>query len=215
MRYPKPIGKAYLSTLVFLVAFLWAGKADAQVKEVTVGITPSCPYGISACWSGAYEALGRLDGVKSVAESPDAYNCTARMYLKESGLPDVARWTEQFKARVGGLYMFRGVEVTVEGTLEKQGDRLLVRVPGTADPIQLETLSHKLQWNFKKAAARQPEPDEKEAYRQLAEQNEKAKGSAALMVLVTGPLGKGPNGFSLQVREFFPMAPPGELYRRP
>ena len=210
----NPNKRAICNTLAVLAFALGAGKAEAQIMELTVGVTPSCPYGIGACWSGAYEALGMLDGVKSVSESPDSYNCTARLYLKDGALPDVIQWAEQFKSRVGRIYEFRGVEVTVEGTLFIQDDSVLVRVPGTPDPILLKPLQSKLQWNFRKAKARQPEPDEKEAYRQLV-QKKNATSGGAFTVQVTGPLEKVGVGFSLQVREFFPMAPPGDLYGRP
>src|SRR5258705_9856684 len=47
--------------------------ASAQVTEVVVGITPTCPYGISACSAVANEALGQLEDVESVAKIPDSY----------------------------------------------------------------------------------------------------------------------------------------------
>jgi galactose oxidase len=209
-----PTRRAVCITLAFLAFALPTGKVEAQVTEVIVGITPSCPYGIGACWSGAYEALGTLGGIKSVSEAPDAYNCTARVYLKESALPEVSLWAEQFKSRVGRIYEFRGAEVTVLGTLETRGDGVLMRVPGVAEPIPLEPLRAKLQWNFRKARARQPEPDEKDAYQQLVQKKNTA-GSEAFKVQVTGPLEKTGAGFSIQVREFFPMATPGDLYGRP
>ena len=36
----------------------WSG------RRVTVGLTAQCPYGLGACWGGAYEALGSLSGVR-------------------------------------------------------------------------------------------------------------------------------------------------------
>jgi hypothetical protein len=212
MSRTNPNKSIMCATLACLALSLCTGTAEAQVKEVTVGVTPSCPYGIGACWSGAYEALGRLEGVKSVSEAPDAYNCTARLYLKHSGLPDAERWAEQFKASVGRIYEFRGVEVTVEGTVETRGDDVFVRVPSIVDPISLKPLRTKLQWNFRKASARGLEPDEKDAYHQLV-QKKNAAGNGTFTVLVTGPLEKTGAQASIQVREFFPMAPPGELYR--
>ena len=209
----KPKAIVYRASLAFLALTYLTGKLEAQVVEVTVGVTPSCPYGISACWAGAFEALGTLDGVKSVSESPDAYNCMARVYVKENELPDTMRWAEQFKSCVGRIYEFRGVEVSVEGAVETQGDGLVVRVPGIVAPISLKPLQTKLQWNFRKVKARGPEPDEKDAYQQLS-QKKSAAGSGPFTVLLTGPLEKSVAGFSLQVREFFPMAPPGELYGR-
>ena len=117
----------------------------AQVTDVVVGVTLSCPYGIGACWAGVYEALSRLDGVKSVAEHPDSYNCTARLELKAGGLPDIDRWADQFKSFVGQAYGFRGVEVTAEGSVEAAGDGFTLRVPGLDQAIPLAALEHKLQ----------------------------------------------------------------------
>lgn len=186
---------------------LWPAAAGAQVREVIVGVTPNCPYGIKACWAGAYEALGRLEGVHSVATSPDAYNCTATIRVKGDGLPDPAKWADQFKAAVDKAHVFRGVEVTVAGTLEKTDDGFAVRVPGIAAPLRLAPLEHKLQWNFKKGAARQPEPDEKDAHAAIAGERKDAE-EGAVKVTVTGPLVKKGDLYTLEVREFARLNPP-------
>jgi hypothetical protein len=169
-----------------------------------VGITPSCPYGIGACWAGAYEALGRLDGVKSVARTPDSYNCTAVVYLKTASLPDVAEWTGQFQTMVGQLYKFRGVEATVEGSVEKTESGLVVRIPGLESPVALLPLEHKLQWNFKRASARQPEPVEEAAFKELVARRQ-AAAPGEYKVQLTGPLRKTGQGFALEVREFYAL----------
>jgi len=180
--------------------------AVAQVNEVVVGVTPTCPYGIRACWAGAHDALGRIDGVQSVSTMPDAYNCTASLRLKPQTLPDPDRWEATFKSVVDKAYVFRGVELTVEGTVEKAGDGLALRVPGIPQPIALAPLSHKLQWNFKKAAARQPEPDERDAMAHLALKAKDA-GDAPFRVQVTGPFKHTDHGYALEVREFTPSNP--------
>ena len=195
----RPNSRLRLLPLSALAALaLWPAAAGAQVREVVVGVTPNCPYGIKACWAGAYEALGRLEGVRAVATSPDAYNCTATVRLEGKGLPDPVKWADQFKAAVDKAHVFRGVEVTVEGSLEKTDDGFVVRVPGIATPLRLAPLEHKLQWNFKKGAARQPEPDERDA---LAAANKYAKGEP-VKVSVTGPLLKKEDRYTLEVREF-------------
>jgi galactose oxidase len=199
-----PFRSVVLFLLPLLTLVLGSSPSIAQVSEVVVGVTPSCPYGIGACWAGAYEALGRLDGVKSVARTPDAYNCTAIVYLKTAGLPDVDQWTEQFKATVGRLYVFRGVEATVEGSVEQKEDGLVMRIPGLEQPVALLPLQHKLQWNFKRASARQPEPDEQAAFNELLTKQRAAKHSE-FRVQVTGPLRKTDKGTVLEVREFFPL----------
>lgn len=44
---------------------------SAAGTKVVVGLAGTCPYGIAACWGGANEALGRLEGVQSVDPIPD------------------------------------------------------------------------------------------------------------------------------------------------
>jgi galactose oxidase len=186
--------------LAFVVA-LWPDSAIAQIHEVVVGVTPTCPYGIKACWAGAFHALGRIDGVESVSTTPDAYNCTASIYLKPQTLPDPERWAASFKRMVDKAYVFRGVELTVEGTVEKVGDGLTLRVPGVPRPFELAPLRHKLQWNFKKAVARKPEPDERDAMEQLVRESKEA-GKSTFRVQVTGPFSRTEHGYALEVREF-------------
>ena len=62
------------------------------------GITGLCPYGIGACWAGAYEALRRLERVAYVAPVPDAQASTATLLLGDDGVPPLHRWQEQFVA---------------------------------------------------------------------------------------------------------------------
>jgi hypothetical protein len=180
--------------------------ANAQVHEVVVGVTPNCPYGIKACWGGAHEALGKLEGVKSVDSTPDAYNCTGGVDLKSNALPDPDKWADQFKKAVDQNYVFRGVEITVEGVLEKKEDGLVLRIPKIDEPLRLAALGNKLQWNFKKRAARQPEPDEKDAHDTLA-RVVKNPNATEVKVMVTGPLRKEANRHILEVREFTQLAP--------
>jgi len=198
--------QSLLPSTSVLALILWAGPANAEVTEVVVGVTPTCPYGISACWAGAYAALGRLDGVGSVTRAPDAYNCTAHVYLKDSGLPNLEKWAEQFKSLVGGAYVFRGVEVTIKASVNEKDGGLVLQTPGITRPVTLARLQHKLQWNFKKASPRQPEQDERDAYQQLAAAKKEAKVSA-FRVMVTGPLRMTDKGIVLEIREFFLVSP--------
>jgi galactose oxidase len=193
-------------TISALAVLLWVVPVEAQVADVVVGVTPTCPYGLSACWGGAYEALGCLEGVGSVAKVPDAYNCTAHLHLKEDGLPNFEKWPDQFKSLVGEAYVFRGVEATIEGSIDDDDGVLVLHAPGIKTRIVLGPLQHKLQWNVRKGAARQAEPDERDAYPQLAARKKEAK-DAAFKVQVTGPLKATDKGYVLEVREFFPVAP--------
>jgi len=202
---PIPLGAALLLTL------LAPQPASAQVSEAVVGITSTCPYGLKGCWAGAYEALKRLDNVVEVEPSPDTYNCTARLQLKEGVIPDPQKWAEQFKSHVDQAYIFRGIEVAVEGTLARNDQGLTLQVPGLEQPIALRPLEHKLQWNSKKGAARQPEPDERDAYDQLSTRQQDSSKNQVRRVQVVGPLLKTKQGLTVEVREFFPRAnPPSE-----
>lgn len=202
MLFNMFLRRAVLRALPILATILWAGPALAQVKEVNVGVTPTCPYGLGGCWAGAYDSLNHLDGVESVTTVPNTYNCTADVTLKGQDLPDPEAWSKQFHSRVGQAYEFRGVEVTVVGTIARKGDGLALTAPGLKQPITLAPLRHKLQWNFNKGAARQPEPDEKAAYDQLAAKL-KESNREDLKVQLTGPLRKGDSGTELEAREFF------------
>jgi hypothetical protein len=179
-----------------------AGPVRAQVTEVVVGVTPNCPYGFPGCWAGAKEALEHLDDMLIVASTPDIYNCTARVHLKHRGFPDLVKWPKQFNAMVGTAHSFRGVEVTVSASVGKKDGQLILKMPGLKQDITLAPLENKLQWNFKKNAARQPEPDERKAYRMLAAKKKKAKGND-FQVEVTGPLRQTDQGLVIEVREFY------------
>jgi galactose oxidase len=59
---------------------------DTKIAEeqgrppVVVGITPSCPYGICACWGGAFAALRQLSDVDIVRPLPDTADSIAFVY---------------------------------------------------------------------------------------------------------------------------------------
>jgi hypothetical protein len=192
---------------VLLALALGAEPAEAQFREVVVGVTTTCPYENAiegSCWSGAYFALMKLEGVKAVDESANGYTCTARVYLKEMALPEPEKWAKQFKENVGQTYIFRGVEATVTGSVESHDSGPVLRVSGLDQPIALRPFEHKLQWNARKGAARQPEPDERVAYQQLATRVKDAT-EKGLKVVVTGPLTRTESGYDIEIREFFPV----------
>jgi galactose oxidase len=70
-------------------------KANTGTR-VTIGLTSTCPYGLGACWGGAYEALKKLSGVAAVQPIPNAEDSTADVYPDNHGLPDLDLWPEQF-----------------------------------------------------------------------------------------------------------------------
>jgi hypothetical protein len=177
-----------------------AALATAKGTRVTVGVTPTCPYGIGACWGGAYEALQRLTGVEAVRPIPNAADSTAEVFLKDEGLPDVERWPEQFAATAHGTYHFRGVEVTLRGVVQLRGGALILTATATRPPVTLAPLqaADRVQWDHLTGARRPVEDAEQFAYEQLFE---KAAGDK-LTATITGPLIKSGGAFVLQVRKF-------------
>jgi hypothetical protein len=191
-----------ISRLVLVaVATLSPRCAFAEQKTVIVGVTPTCPYGLSACWAGAYGALSSLDGVKSVSSTPDAYNCTAAVELDGDLLSRLRRWGEQFKSATGDAYKYRGVEVSLVGTVVRRDNRWLLKPTDVEEPLLLARLNHKVQWNFRKGKARQAEPDERRAFRDLTARVE--ENSSPRVVEVVGPLRFRGEEVVLEVREFY------------
>jgi galactose oxidase len=180
--------------------------AEIQAQEkhppIVVGVTPTCPYGISACWGGAYEALKRMHGVRLVRPVPNATDSTAYVYLKHDGLPDLDAWPRQFAHVANGTHFFRGVEMTLDGILEIQGEnRLVMKGNDVRPPILLQPIESvdKVEWD---AANQSPQPldsDEKDAYQRLRTKVTGAGGS--LKATVTGPLKKIGNAFVLEVQK--------------
>jgi galactose oxidase len=181
--------------------------ADIQAEEkkppVVVGVTPTCPYGISACWGGAYEALKHLDGVRLVRPVPNAQDSTAYVYLEHEGLPDLDVWPAEFASIANGTHIFRGVEVTVEGVLEtREGNTLVLEGKELRPPVVLEPIqaSDKVQWDATKGSQKPLDLLEQQAYVRLQEKVKNAGGS--LKAKVTGPLKKSEHGYLLEVRMF-------------
>jgi galactose oxidase len=115
-------------------AYLQISSREAAIRrtahgtKVVIGITGTCPYGIGSCWGGAYEALGRLEGVDLVSPVPDVEDSTAQLFLADDRLPPLQRWDEQFHRIVNGTYELRGVEVTVRGSIYQDDGQYFVAV---------------------------------------------------------------------------------------
>jgi hypothetical protein len=175
---------------------------NATRSAVVVGVTPTCPYGISACWGGAHEALQHMHGVDVVRPIPNAEDSTAYLYLKHDGLPDIDLWPEQFARIANGTHLFRGVEVTLQGAVQVDRGLLLLSGNDVRPSVVLAPLQamNKIQWNHQTAAPWPLLPDEQTAYQRLAENLRNAAGP--LHVTVTGPLKKEGHAFRLEVRQF-------------
>jgi galactose oxidase len=178
---------------------------DEQEKEpaIEVGVTPTCPYGLSACWGGAYEALSRLHGVRRVKRVPNQRDSTAYVYLEHDGVPDLDLWPGEFAKIANGTHHLRGVEITVAGVLDvQQLGNLVMRGTANRAPLFLEVIdpADKIQWDPVTASTKPLEPAERSAYSDLLERVKTAGGS--LTGAVTGPLRKSGNAYVLEVRRF-------------
>jgi len=161
----------------------------AEGTRVTVGLTAQCPYGLAACWGGAYEALGGLAGVVAVAPHANAADSTAEVYLRDDGLPDLDAWPAELARSANGSYAFRGVELTLHGTVERQGDGLVL--VGRHPDVHLRPLAGVLAWDLDAAAPRPATSAERDAFGHL---------EAGAAVRVTGPATHADGRWSLAVR---------------
>jgi hypothetical protein len=181
---------------------------EAEVAErakgtaVVLGITGTCPYGIGACWGGAYEALRRLDGVDMVSPIPNVDNSTAEVFLEDDRLPNLDLWEDQFKAIVNGTYELRGVEVTLRGIIEERDGVLFLAPTGRRPGVTLAPLTPdvKIQWNHTNRNRRPLQPDEAVAYQKLAATFDQLPSDQRMTV--TGPLEQAGEEYRLHVRQF-------------
>jgi galactose oxidase len=190
--------RAYLQVYAREVEVAQTAKGTA----VIVGITGTCPYGIGACWGGAYEALRRLQGVDLVRPVPDTDNSTAQVFLKDERLPALHQWDEEFRRIVNGTYEMRGVEVTLQGEIEQRDKKLFLAGRGQRPPVQLTPLpaTEKIQWNHTMRHRRPLEGDEALAYEKLAAASTGLPDGQ--QVTVTGPLKQTGAEYQLRVRLF-------------
>jgi galactose oxidase len=175
----------------------------AARPPVTVGITPTCPYGLAGCWGGAKGALRRLTGVETVFELANAFTSTATVLLADDRLPDLDLWRREFAHVANASYSLRGVEVTLTGPVEQIGEQLWLRGNADRPAVRLAPLdaTNKVQWDFTIKAPLPLEAEEASAHARL----KRAVGDAALTsVSVTGTLLKDEHGFYLEVRAFTP-----------
>jgi hypothetical protein len=169
---------------------------------VLIGLTGTCPYGIGACWGGAYEALSRLEGVALVNPVPDTDDSTAEVFLRDRGLPHVRTWHRQFRRVANGTYELRGVEVSVRGTVRERSGRLIIESRDARRELALVPLAagEKVQWSRTTRASKPLLGGEALAFEALSA----AVGAAAdgVHVTVTGPLTEGDAGYRLHVRQY-------------
>ena len=184
----------------------YLGRRDREIEAkstgtlVTVGLTSRCPYGRAACWGGTLQTLKSLDGVEEVKEIANASDSTAELFLQTSGLPNLDVWIRQISRMAGGGYDFRGVEVTLTGTVRPQGDYLILSGPSSTWTVKLDPLSKaaKVQWDWATQAPAAPTAEETVAYQHLADQ---VKAGGERKAQVTGPLNNDGGECQLAVRQ--------------
>jgi galactose oxidase len=175
----------------------------ATGTRAAIGLTSRCPYGPGACWGGAYEALQKLDGVRAVRPIANAEDSTADVYLYGDTLPNVDRWAEQIARVAGGSYDFRGVEISVKGSVQAQNGGLELTGPLIDKPVTLAALEqvNKVQFDRPTGAAKPANAEELAAYQRLFARY-RAAGAGDFPARVTGPLRRKDAGWILHVRCF-------------
>ena len=175
----------------------------AGYQEVTVGINATCIYGLATCYAGARGALSRLPGVREVLHRADNRYSVAYLFVDNNYLPDVARWQVEFVQATNGSYGWRGVEMTLIGTVQSDGAGGLTLAAAakhqavTLLPLQWED---KVQLDLENGVPRPLPAEEANSFAELARRIE-AGGSVSS---VTGPIKLTSSGFVLEVREFKP-----------
>ena len=176
--------------------------AKAQRPPVIVGLSSTCPYGLAACWGGAYVALRRLPGVAMVRPMADAKDSVAILYLDHDGLPDVANWPKEFEKLANASYAWRGVEVTVVGDLVSREGNFVFAATAARPQVKLAPLepADKVQLNLENGAPRALPEEERTAFENLSKRT--GTSTSAVRATVTGPLKQVDGAFVLEVRKF-------------
>jgi galactose oxidase len=168
-------------------------------KLARIRLSPSL---VPACWAGAYGALKKLDGVEMVRPIADHRASVAFLYLDHDGLPDLGKWPSQFAQFANGSYTWRGVEMTLEGTIGNGPEGLILIAKPDRPAVRLAPLQRADKVQLDKAnGVDLPLPtSESGAYSALAATV--ATGGGAAVFSVAGPIKKAPSGNLLEVRSF-------------
>jgi galactose oxidase len=147
--------------------------------------------------------LTKLDGVAAVRPIANTQDSTAEVYLRDQSLPALDSWPDQLASSANASYDFRGVEVTVTGTVVKQNGILRLTGPSFDAPVKLMSLEQgtKLQWDHRARKVKDLTSDERDAYRNLKTRYQDIEDEDGL-IQVTGPLTKTDTGWILHVRKF-------------
>lgn len=153
---------------------------ETESLVISVDAKPACPR--RGCWAVTMEALHRLSGVQQVdMELTDS--TLRRVRLTDAKLPDPTVWKKEFQEYVGTASQFRGVVVTMTGTIVQKNGHLAISVP------DLELVSIKL-LNRGVEAKQSNDSDESDP--------SDISGNAR----ITGLLQKDKQGYSIEVSHF-------------
>jgi galactose oxidase len=177
--------------------------SEQEGPPVIVGLTPTCPYGLGACWGGAYEALDNIKDIKTVLPRPNADISAAFVYLHDDILPDINVWRKELFEVDGGTYTLRGIEITLTGVVNNNGSKLTLSGTSTRPEVVLNQFKadSKLDWDN---VAKVPKPltkEETSAYYRLYQTV--VSQPEGLSMQVTGRLQMDENNkYSLDVKGF-------------
>ena len=101
----------------------------------------------------------------------NAGESTADVYLGGRGLPDLRRWPEQFAQWANRSYDFRGVEVTLSGTVREQDGSVVLISSSIHEPVRLAPLQAgmKVQWDHQARVPQEATVEEMNAYDDLVQ----------------------------------------------
>ncbi|KAM3077806.1 hypothetical protein ACMFMG_007128 [Clarireedia jacksonii] len=177
--------------------------SEQEGPPVLVGLTPTCPYGLGACWGGAYEAMNNIKDIKTVLPKPNSDISVAFVYLHDDILPDINVWREELFEVDGGTYTLRGIEMTLTGVVNNNGSKLTLSGTSTRPEVVLNQFKadSKLEWDN---VAKVPKPltnAESSAYYRLYQTV--VSHPEGLSLQVTGRLQMDENNkYSLDVKSF-------------
>jgi hypothetical protein len=187
-------------------------RAQAMQEEETrhpviVGLGAVCLYGLGTCLAGAVGALKKLDGVKTVTTvlaKDENRASVATLYLDHDGLPDLQNWPRQFFEFAKKTYAWRGVEMTLDGTLSSGSQGLILDANAHRPSVLLAPLQQadKIQIDQDKGVANPLPLEEAQAYADLAARA--AVQTEGASYSVTGPIKQTHAGYLMNVRTFQP-----------
>jgi hypothetical protein len=194
-----------MKTYIYVGLLLLTGtfvSAFGQIRSVTLGIQTHCPYGIKGCWAEIRDGLESPEEILAISKGPDTKTGTCEVIMHEKWLPDPDFFAHNFTNMHIGVDV-RGVEAVVDGSLEKNGTNLVVRVAGKDILIQLVPLTRKVQWDSERKEPESISARERDAFAALSRKTMKRQ-----TVRIRGPLRKSSGILEkqcelvLEVREF-------------